>query len=333
MSSAIIGGRVSWLSPVAAALPALAYVFFITSFLKNRGEDEGLTHMFMRALGSRCGKAVALLFALWLTVYSGFVLRSAAERLLSAVYENGGSALFIVLTLAVVVIASLGELRHLARTAEVFLPILLGALILVTAFAAVDIKIENLLPVSYLDTGNILLGAIPILNVLCAFSYFAFLCGHTEKRTENPKITRRWVLVLLLCMFLIIAVSIGVLSSPLVVKLQNAFFIMVRNVTIFGIIERFEALVIMLWVITDFIYLAALLIIITEILKVSFNSERRRPFVWPVSGAVALSAFFAVSNAFELHMLSQWVVPAVNMFMIFVLLPAVYLVGKLRKRI
>lgn len=328
-----IAGNVAWVSAIAAIIPAILYLAFLAAFLKNRGEDEGLSHMLMRSLGKTGGKAVSFLFALWLIVYSGFILRTAAERLVSAVYKNGNIALFLVIILVIILIASLGRLRYLSRTAEVFLPILLIVLVFVIAFSFSDVKIENLLPVSYLDTKEILLGVIPIINVISGFTYFAFLSGHVRKDAQNPAVTRKWVLILLLCIFFIIITSIGVMSAPLVAKLQNPFFTMIRNVTIFGVVERIEAVVVMLWGITDFVYLSSLFMVITEILKSVFNTKSRKGFVWPVGAIVLVCSFVIVGNAFNLQVLSEWIMPAVNMSLVFILLPVIFLIGKARKKI
>ena len=70
-SPAIVAGNVAWVSPFAAIIPAFLYLWFISAFLKNREENEGLAHMFIRSLGNAGGKAVSLLFAIWLIFYSG----------------------------------------------------------------------------------------------------------------------------------------------------------------------------------------------------------------------------------------------------------------------
>jgi hypothetical protein len=63
-------------------------------FLKRRRRDEGMGELILRAYGGVIGRGVLVIFALWLTAYTGLVLRVAGERLVSYVYNDTGWIIF-----------------------------------------------------------------------------------------------------------------------------------------------------------------------------------------------------------------------------------------------
>lgn len=323
----------AWLSPIAAIIPSLLFMWLLTSIMKKRKEEEGLADVFMKAIGKTCGKIVLVLYALWLIFYTGFILRTAAERLLSSVYENGSITIFVVVTLIVAVIAAMGSIGGLARTGQVFAIIIGTTIVLATLFAVPNIKFENLLPVSYLDIGKIFLGALPIVNIATVSTYFAFLGGKTTLRQKESRVINKWVIIFTVAIFLIIFATIGTLSAQLAMKTQNPFFGMIREITILGIVERLESVVIGIWVFSDFVFIASMLFITTELFSVVFNGKKRQMFVPPVSIAALVVAFLIVNNAFELMSISDIIIPLSNVTFTLVILLTVFIIGKIRKKI
>lgn len=326
-------GAAGWLSPVIAVLPVLALGWFICVFLKNRNEDEGLADMIIRALGNIPGKIVLCVYAVWLAAYSGFILRSGGESLLSTVYKNGSLNFYLVVMIALALFAALGKVRALSRFSEVIFIILALSVAVILIFTLPVVKIHNLLPVSYLDTMPLLSAALPVVNAMSAGAYMAFLSGHVEKDTGKLGTVFRWTALFTAVLVLILVTVIGGLGPDIAAKSQYPFFVMIRNVNIFNIAERVEAAVVMLWVMTDFVYLAALIMSSAEILRVVWNSESRRRFSWTVAAAALICAIFAAPDAFTLTVLSENVVPVINLCLIFLGLPVIYIIGKIRKTI
>ena len=86
------------------------------------GRGEGLGEALLRSLGNGVGRAVLALYTLWFSFYAGFVLRSGAERFVSAVYTEMPVALLMAVLMLPVVTAALGRGKVLARCAELLLP-------------------------------------------------------------------------------------------------------------------------------------------------------------------------------------------------------------------
>jgi len=326
-------GAAGWLAPVAAIVPLLLLVWVMAALTKSRQEGEGMTQIFYNVLGPAGGRILAILFALWLIIYGGFTLRAGSERLLSAVYRQGNINVFMLVTLAAAAVGAWGRVSALARSAEVFSLFLIGIFLIVFGFSLPNMEGSNLLPVSYLDTGNILMGALPVVNVASPFIYYFFLAGHVKKQEKSHKVMMYGLLGALLFILLLLLTTIGTFGAALAAQLQNTFFAMVRNIKIFDIIERIESVVISVWVVTDFVYLAALMMISAEILKTVFGAEKRRSFVPPIAIAFFIVAKVIAPNAFSLTWISQQLMPGINLGIAFLVFPCLLLIGRLRKRV
>lgn len=331
-AAVVFGGRSAWLSPFVAFVAGKLLLSFMNALRKKAPEGTGLADMVELGLGRGAGKVFNVLCALWLTFYAGFVCRSAAERLLSTVYPNGSVTVFIVVMLLIAVLTASGLTKSLSRTAEVLMPILVGVIAAVLLSAIPDVSGENLLPVTYRNARDILYGAVPIFNVMTGFIYFLFLSGHVRKDTSIRPNRFPWLVLLALTALGVTFFTLGTLGEKLAVSMENAFFMVIRNIRVFGVVERVEAVVVAVWIVTDFIFMAALLSIVAEIWRTVTGVKKRTAFV-PVSAVLAGAAAFLIArDAFAFQKWSDVLIPAVSLTFTLILIPAAALVGRLRKK-
>lgn len=331
-AAVLFAGRAAWLSPVAALAAGALFLAYTRWTRKNAPEDMGLADMALAGMGPVGGRIFNILCALWLTFYGGFLARAAAERLLATVYPNGNTPVFVVITLAVAVLAGSGLTKTLSRTAEVLMPILVGVIAVVLLSAIPEVTSENVLPVTYRDTREILYGALPIFNVITACVYFLFLTCHTRRPVSQRPNRFPWLVLLALTAFGVTFFTLGTLGENLAASMENAFFMVIRNIKVFGVVERVEAVVVAIWIVTDFIFLAAVLMIVSEIWRTVTGIKKRSFFVFPTAALSGAAAFLIAGNAFEFQKWSDLIVPAINLFFAVILIPGAMTLGKLRRR-
>ena len=80
-SAAALGGPSAWAGPLAALPLGLLYAAMLHRLRRSLLPGERFPEMTLRMLGRRFGAFLLLLFAAWLLLYSGFVLRAGADRL------------------------------------------------------------------------------------------------------------------------------------------------------------------------------------------------------------------------------------------------------------
>ena len=322
------GGKAAWLSPILAIPVTLLLAMMIRRFLKNSGPDEALGDMIIKAVGSVAGKIVLALIALWLIFYTGFIVKSSAERLLSSIYPNGQPGVFVITLMAAGAYMAIGNLKSLGRMAEIFAAVIVTILIIILVAAAIKIEPGNLLPVKLDDIDNIAIGAIPVANVIGIGSYAAFLKSGTDKKGEY-----KYIPFLALIIAAITITTLGTLGEHLVSSLQHSFFVMLRDIELTGMLERIEAAVIITWVITDLVYVTLLLKVCGSIFDTVVNKENKNKNIIFSSIISLFIAFFVIKNAFSMHLISGILIPIVNILIVYLLLPLLFVVGRIRQKI
>lgn len=329
-SPAILAGNAAWLAPAVALPFCVLYFRMLGDMTSMRRDGQGMCELLCEAWGRRLGSAAAVVVALWLVFYSAFTLRNASERILSTVYNYGSTWIFSLLLTVMAVIAARGTLRSLARSAQIFA--ILGAVILapLLVMAGADVKTEYLLPVTAYDLPGIALAAIPVINLTCYFGYFTFMYSGVRRLASDEGVTMRWLLAVLVAAFSLIYSTVGCLSAALSVRLQSPFFIMIRNITLFGVAERVEALVLGLWVISDFVFISGQMMIASYIFAKQTAAIKRQHWCLIIGAAGFAGSFLLGSSAFDLRILSQQIVPLSNMAIMLVMIPAAWLTLKIK---
>lgn len=343
-SAEYAGGSV-WASALLGALPVALLYLLMARFLKNAEPDQSFGELFIKILGKTAGKLLLLIFALWLIFYAGFSLKSGAARYISTAYAHADSSFFIVVLLLLSLMAALGRFRALGRASEVFFPLMILVLALVFGFSFSDVQTEYLtLPVPR-ESAGLLLGAVPVANILGLSVFFGFLEGRVEKQGRLKRFLALWLTVMTAVVLLLCVTTVGSLGAELTSRLEYPFFDMVRNISLFNFLERLESAVMALWVITDFVFCSTLLFIVSDILRLIFGLSGGEPpktllsmkngrwIILLCALLTGLCALAAMPDGQGFAALSDNIVPLVNLGFTFLLLPAVALVGLLRRRI
>lgn len=336
-----MAGRGAWLSVIPALLILLALGAFLGFLIRSLQPGEGYADLFFRWLGPVAGRAVLLLYGAWFLFYAGFVLRSGAERLVAAVYPESPLYPFVLVMLGLCLLAALGSLRAIGRTAFLIQSILLISLGVILFLAAPDMSIENLLPVPLDNVSGILLGGLPLSFIGALGACFPFLMKYVEPVEQPGKKSVSLVLAfLLLCLILSLEV-LGTFGPSLTQKLAFPFFLMVRDVSLFHITQRIEAVVVVLWMFADFILCTAMLRCAYETLRPVFSlpdpetepllSPRRgRWLLWVEAILVFISCYLVSRTSFQMPVLADRIIPFIGACYIYIGMPLCWCIGWLR---
>ena len=326
-----IAGKAAWLAPFAALLPLLALYGVFRLFLKHRTGEIGLGDVMLRAFGPVFGRVMLIAFALWLDVCTGIVLRTAGERLVSYVYNDMSWVVFAAVILVSAWIAALGTPRSLARTAQILVPVAGTVLIAVFLLLAGDIDPGRFLPVTYLDIPRAALAGLRLTAALSVYGFYTFLYGNVDQNSSKGG-----VIYLFYLLFVAAGVSvsaIGVLSAPIADTMQSPFFVVIRNITFLNILERIEAVVIVLWVISDFMFVSSMLTASSELLVLTFGGKGRRLSVSASAAPAMAAAVLSAESAFELKNTVLNTVPIINAALVFGVIPLSILAARLKRRL
>ena len=344
--TAELAGRGAWVS-VPAALPfLLLYMFFISRFLSHRQSGESLAELSLRAAGPHWGRLLLFLLALWFLVYGGFMLRSGAVRIITTIYPNSSPGLFIISMGLLGLYAALGAERTLVRSAKIIKPVVIGVLILVLSFALVSIQKENLLPLTVFDAVGTFKGSLASLGVASVSVYMCFFLGGLDCENKGFfKDLALWSLYTLGLLFWLNTAILGAFGAELTARLSQPFFALIRNLVFFRSLERVEALVVSLWIFSDFILISLCLQASQRALRraLGFDADYRgqsltdlgagRWLIWLCGIAAIFFGCFIAREPEKLEFWSRQLIPGVNLVVGLLVLPGIYIIGRLGKRI
>jgi len=252
------------------------------------------------------------------------------------VFNDAAPAYFALIMAAAAAAAAAGPVRHAGRTAQAFLLLMVPMLTLAILFGLGGVKAAYLLPVARRELRGALVGALPYLDVMSACVYFLFLMGPVAPDRRGERRAFLWTGGLGLLFFGGALVTQGSLSAETVADVQYPFFIMIRNIETFGVVERAEPLIVAVWVFGDFIFFAAVFRILAELFGKTVNrpagAGRARAAAWCAAALTLAVALALPADMFELERWSELYVPAANMFFTLAVLPAVYAIGRVRGR-
>ena len=80
----------------------------------------------------------------------------------------------------------------------------------------------------------------------------------------------------------------------------------------------------------DIVYVSMLLKICGEIFSKVTEKKNDRPYIISAAILALLPAFLAANTAFDLNYFSEIIIPGINMLIIFVMLPLIFVIGKIR---
>ena len=337
-------GRTAWLSALITALPAAVVIAAVYLFYRRQRTPTGYGALLEAALGRVTGRAVTLLYTLWILFYTGFLLRSGAGRFISTVYPGARPWLFIVISALICGCAAMGRLRPIARAAMIFRPLLIAVFALAALLTLKDIDFGLLLPVTAADLVPNGCAALQTANVLSIALYLLFLGDRVEARLRLRELIP-WLAALLVIIGAMTVCCIGMFGPELTAKLTFPFFMLVRDVTVLGSLERIEPVVIALWVFSDFILISLLLTVAGCNLRACFGCAAgggsRKPKLFAGGRWLTLLCIIAAAavgltvapdlQSFELF--SETLVPLINALFVFALPIPVLLIGLLRGRI
>ena len=339
--AAALAGRAGWLTPLAALPLLLVYGRFLTELLALRREGESLPGLISRA----AGVPGLSLCTLWLLLYAAFVLRSGADRFVGTIYPRAAPSVFSAVMGMLALAGALSGFRTLARLGRMLLPFLAGVLLLLLLVALPGARLDNLWPLHPADLPGLARGAlVPVDLVAGAAAALCFVPRGKGEERGGQRPLSLWMLGLCGLLTLLALTVTGRFGHELGAELARPFFVLVRTLRIFRSLERFEALVVMLWIFPDFLTAALFLRSGAECLQALLGLGREgsaaersglrdgRLLIWAAALAATGLALLLSPEAQALSRWSEVLIPAANLAFCFVLLPAVYLLARAKKR-
>ena len=218
--------------------------------------------------------------------------------------------------------------------------------LLVLIFALATVRRDNLLPLTVFELEGCFKGSLAALGVASISIYMCFFLNGLELGEE--KLFARlsmWAVAILTLLFWLNTDIIGAFGHELSSRLSQPFFALVRNLVFFRSLERIEAFVVSLWIFSDFILISLCLHSAQHAFRLvlgcqaEYRGERLfqlsggRWIIWLCGTGTIIFGSLIADQPESLERWSRQIIPGINLFVAVLLLPGIYIIGRVRKRI
>ena len=331
--SAVVAGEAGWLAVLVALGPLLVTMGCVFWAVHRLPEGEGLGELLIRAFGEVLGRLVCGLYFLWLLLSMCAALRLYGERFLSTAYSGTPLYLFFAVLLGLELWISRGGLGAFARMGKIFAGVLGVTVVLAMLFSLPNMRRTNLLPIWFDDAPEVLRSSVPALSNLGVGIFFFFLSGQVSKKPENRRIAMGWTAGYCVMLALLSLVIIGCFGPELVTRLQVPFFALVKEIEIYGAIDRVESLVVAVWVFTDVVLIGLLARTACAALCHALKLKRERRLATPILFFLFPGGFLVADNMFSLMEAYNGLAMAIDLALAYGIPLLACLLAKVRGRI
>ncbi|MDH7479641.1 MAG: endospore germination permease [Syntrophomonadaceae bacterium] len=241
----------AWVSILAATLAGLLIALLVAN-LSLRFPGKTLFEYAEEILGKAPGKAVGLLYLWWFLHTNSIIISEFSSFLCTAILPKTPFIVLHVVTIFVVAYLVRSGLEVLSRFNQIFLPLVLGLLVVVFILAATEMKAVRLLPVLDARPAEILKGAAVPLSLLGEIVAFAMIAPYLNRPRAACRVAALATLFTGFFMLLTTLVAIAVFGPHATGKMIFSTYNSVRVISIANFLERLETVVVMAWVFGGF---------------------------------------------------------------------------------
>ena len=269
------GAPVSFLLSSLLCLPLL----FFYSYVAKRQRGKSFVAVNQRLFGKRCGWVIAFFYTLWLLFLSAFYLGIYGERINGTLFYDTDTVVFLLLLLFAVSFAVKKGAGTLARTGSVMANIILLMLAFFSLILVRDVRLTNYLPLGGSDLLPALRGAVPGAAVAVFFPLF-FVFGEElgTRRAYLPYALKSLAAITAITVT-VCALPLGVFGKETLGKLTTPFFAVTRNVVVLDSLERLEAFVAAMLIMSDFVIVAMLSLSSARLTRDLFGAKNESNFI------------------------------------------------------
>ncbi|MBT2287643.1 endospore germination permease [Paenibacillus albidus] len=324
----------SWMSMIVAGCIAMLVALLVTQ-AAHLYPGQTLIEYSQTILGTWPGKVVILIYLVqWYTIIP-IVLRQFSDLVqIMLLQGTPKEAIMLLMVLLIMYATYKGGIEGLGRCSEFLGPIILLMVSLVLIASINNIHLKNLLPV-YADSGitGILRGALAPASYLGhSVEYLMFAAFMSQPRKGAPYTFRAVMtatsFVVITTVMIIVTIGVNLSST-----MWYPFFEMTKKISLFGFIDNFDAIPVVIWITSVFIKLAVYLFIVSYGTAQFLHVRNWRNMIWFIAPVIFIFALIPqdVTEASNHYLLNYWVPVAlpVNMLGLPLLL---LIVGKWRQR-
>lgn len=329
--TAYIAKQASYLMPIAAFLSLIIMFLLLDKTIKKYG-DKPITDIINLVIGKTAGKALLIMYALWILLMTALLTRYYGERLVTSIFPDTNINLFIAVMLIIVLIALRSGIITLARMNEIINPIIGIVFFLLILFLLPQIRIRNLVPISYIDIMPVLKSSLGTISLWGYIFYFFLISDEISNKKKLMRLGLYSSLYITFYTIVLLVAVIGSLGTSVTEKSPLSFMSAVKLISVFDILEKIESLVVIVWVLADFVLITTLSHIILKLIKKIFDLKDEKPLINIFILLLYFLALFITVKKFDLERFSSTVANIGDIVFTLIIPPIILLMGLMKKK-
>lgn len=312
-------GRSGYLSPLWSLLVLIPLTGIILLLIKSY-PGLNLYEIMEQLMGKILAKILIFGYILWILLQLTAKVNIYALTLQFTLMPRSRSSLFLVVMVFLVYYALLRGIKTVFRFTEFVLGPIIVFIGLLTICALTKIRLDYLLPVSAVQLPSTIVAAksvVAIGGIIVITLFFGDKLDISLTKVQKRKLLISIPIYVLLT-FVITVFTFGVSGADLTANLPFPFYISVKSISFFQVVERFEVIVTLICVLSDYIFICVLSILLARCLKWLIGIQERRFLFVPLAMIIYYLTYLVSSTQFEFEYLYQTLI--VNMDLIFLFL-------------
>ena len=301
-------GKGAWIAAILSIIPNIILVWVLNALMnklktKESKKIENMSDVFSTVYGKYIGTIFSIIYLCWTILFAAIELRLFGERLISTTYIYSPIIFFLITMLVLVFFVVRGKISNFGRFAEIFLELFLLVIIFVVITASSNFNLTNFWPVTTYDSKGIAIGILRGTNVFNMFTFAMFFGDKIRDKENIKKMGTVAAIVTGVIGLLGIIITLGTFGEDLLPTLSQPFFMALKIISLFGVLERIEAVFIMFWVVADFVLITYNILVASNICKQKFKLSKRRIAVTPIIFIIFILATIIANNYFSLQVI------------------------------
>lgn len=290
-------GTGSLVNLLLVSLIAFIFCIIISKLFKNFSNSDLID--VSEFLGNKFLKfIVGFIFILFLLLLACFAI-SNFSYLIKTIYFQKSPILFIGLFFVVaMLISNLVGFDSLKKVACLIVPFCILSIVFIFISSIKSYTSYRLSPVLGYNIKNTLVNGLSNLYSFNIIIYYYFLMPFLRNKQNYSKIVKKSFLISIILIILIVISMLSKFPSFDNSEEINSMYLLTRSIELTEFLQRVDALFILLWIISNLIYVSILLFWIIEIFGKLFNFENKKMLSFPLSCIILGLVVFIFNNQF-----------------------------------
>lgn len=274
---------------------AFVFCFIISKLFKNFSNSNLID--ISDFLGGKILKfIIGFIFILFFIILVCFAI-SNFSYLIKTIYFQKSPILFISLFfVASMLISNLIGFDSLKKVACLIIPFIILSMILVFVTSLKSYTPYRLTPILGHNVQHTFVYGITNLYGFSIIIYYYFLMPFLRNKQKYFKIIKHSFFITFIILLLIIISLLSNFPSFDNSEEINSMYLLTRSIELSEFLQRVDALFVLLWIISNFVYISILLFWIIEIFGNLFNFENKKMLSFPLSSIILGLIIYIYNN-------------------------------------